>query len=248
VEATDSNKLHYGPIAAFFVTLTSFFGSQFLAGIAIALIPLLLGWDKARVVSWLDSGLLPQVLVISLSAVITVSFLHWYLKISGDSFKKLGLGKVQLSMFGKAILGFLVYLAAYLVVVSLVKAFVPGLDLEQKQELGFDFSNRENLPLLVVSLVVIPPFLEELVMRGFLFGGLRTRLNFANATILTSVLFAAAHLPEGSGGPLWVGAIDTFVLSVVLCYLREKTGSLWSSIFVHALKNGVALVYLVYLS
>jgi membrane protease YdiL (CAAX protease family) len=66
-----------------------------------------------------------------------------------------------------------------------------------------------------------------------------------SAALLTSAIFAAAHLPEGgSGGPLYIAAIDTFILSLVLIYLRIKTGNLWASITLHALKNGVAFVAL----
>ena len=54
-----------------------------------------------------------------------------------------------------------------------------------------------------------------------------------------------AHLAEGgAAGPLWIGFIDTFILSLVLCYLRVKTGSLWAGITLHALKNGIAFVAL----
>ncbi|MEJ0073120.1 MAG: CPBP family glutamic-type intramembrane protease [Candidatus Saccharibacteria bacterium] len=41
-----------------------------------------------------------------------------------------------------------------------------------------------------------------------------------------------------------MGAIDTFTLSVVLCYIREKTGTLWSGVLIHALKNGIAFLSL----
>jgi len=52
-------------------------------------------------------------------------------------------------------------------------------------------------------------------------------------------------LPEGgAAGPLYIAALDTFILSLVLIYLREKTGSLWASITLHAVKNGVAFMAL----
>ena len=55
------------------------------------------------------------------------------------------------------------------------------------------------------------------------------------AARLGDELFAVAHLPEGgAAGPLYIAALDTFVLSLVLIYLREKTGSLWASITLHA--------------
>lgn len=246
-EAVQKQKLHYGPVAAFIVSISSFFGSQFLAAALISIVPALFGWDIQKIESWFETSMVPQTLIVTVSAVIILYILRWFLKRRGDSFKGLGLGGVKLSMFWKAALGFLTYIVLYLLVVALAKAFIPALDLEQKQELGFDFSSPSNLPLLMLSLVIVPPLLEEIVMRGFLFSGLRTNFNFIPATIITSFLFALAHLPAGQGGPLWVGAIDTFVLSVVLCYLREKTGSLWPAILVHAMKNGVALTYLLYL-
>lgn len=74
---------------------------------------------------------------------------------------------------------------------------------------------------------------------------LKKALSLWPAVILTSLIFASAHLPEGgSAGPLYIAAIDTFVLSLVLIFLREKTGSLWAGITLHAAKNGIAFVYL----
>ena len=63
------------------------------------------------------------------------------------------------------------------------------------------------------------------------------------AALITSIIFATAHLEFGEGAPLlWVAAIDTFVLSLALVYVRERTGRLWGSMGVHALKNTVAFV------
>ena len=126
----------------------------------------------------------------------------------------------------------------------MLQYFLPDLNTSQKQDLGIDFTAQNSLPLLIFSLIIIPPIVEEVIMRGFLFTGLRQRFSFGFSTLLASLLFAAAHLPAGVGGPLWVGAIDTLVLSLFLCYLREKTGSLWPPIFLHATKNSLALIYL----
>jgi membrane protease YdiL (CAAX protease family) len=83
------------------------------------------------------------------------------------------------------------------------------------------------------------------MVRGFLYSTLKKALPTAGAVILTSLLFAGAHLPEGgAAGPLYIAALDTFVLSLILIYLREKTGSLWASITLHACKNGVAFLAL----
>lgn len=65
-------------------------------------------------------------------------------------------------------------------------------------------------------------------------------MGIVSATLITSVLFGLPHLLTGKEGILWVAMIDTFALSLILCFLREKTGSLYASILVHALKNTVA--------
>jgi len=91
---------------------------------------------------------------------------------------------------------------------------------------------------------VLPPLAEETLFRGFLYTGLRKRWSFVWTTAMVSLLFASLHLFEGSGGLLWIAGIDTFLLSLVLCYLREKTGNLWAGIIIHILKNGLAFIFL----
>lgn len=248
-QPTNQPRLHYGPLAAILGTFAAFLGSQLIAGALLGLAcRLLFGWSGTQTVDWIGSGeALPQAVLIGLSAALAFGFLYWFLKQRGDSLRLIGLGKFRASAFWQAGLGFIIYIASYLLTIALAKTLIPSLNLEQQQDLGLDVSASQSVALLVFNLVIIPPLLEEVLMRGFLFGGLRTKLAFLPATIITSLLFAAAHLPEGVGGLLWIGAIDTFILSLVLCYLREKTGSLWPSIFVHAIKNSIALIYLLHI-
>ena len=56
--------------------------------------------------------------------------------------------------------------------------------------------------------------------------------------IITSVLFAAVHVPQ------WPAPIAIFGLSVALGLLYQRTGSLVPSITLHAVFNGVATVAL----
>lgn len=245
--AAPRSLLNYGPFAAITVAVTSFFGSQLLAGVALALLPSLLGWDEARIQQWFDSSMLPQAIIIGLSGVIGIVLIRLFLHSRGNRLLQLGLAPPKLAIIWQAVAGFFVYLVSYLLVVAAAKTLIPALNLEQEQDLGFEIGAGSNILLLVFTLVVVPPIVEEIVMRGFLFGGLRNKVSFLPAALVTSTLFAAAHLPGGKDGLLWVGAIDTFVLSVVLCYMREKTGNLWPCIAVHAIKNGLALVYLVHL-
>jgi membrane protease YdiL (CAAX protease family) len=48
-------------------------------------------------------------------------------------------------------------------------------------------------------------------------------------------------LQTGQGASLlWAAGVDTFVLSLVLVYLREKTGALYAGMLVHSLNNLIA--------
>lgn len=130
-----------------------------------------------------------------------------------------------------------------LTIVSAIAGTMLGVDINQEQEIGFNqVYGSVGLLLTFVSLVVIPPVVEEILFRGFLFTGLRTKLKFWIAALITSALFAVPHLFASSQGLLWVAAIDTFILSLFLCYLRERTGNLWAPIALHAMKNGIAFV------
>ena len=59
------------------------------------------------------------------------------------------------------------------------------------------------------------------------------------AILLVSALFGAVHLQ-------WNVGVNVFSVSVVLCILRELTGTIYSGIIVHMIKNGVAF-FLVYI-
>ena len=123
--------------------------------------------------------------------------------------------------------------------------YVFSLDTSQQQQLGFDsVKSTPELVVTFISLVILPPIVEEIVFRGFVFPGLRTRFKFVRAALITGLLFAVPHLFASSEGLLWVAGIDTLLLSFVLCYLREKTGALWAPIALHGFKNAVAFVVL----
>lgn len=119
-------------------------------------------------------------------------------------------------------------------VVAAALQFIPSLDLTQKQEIGFStLSGPWEYILAFLTLVIVAPVFEEILFRGFLFGQIRERSGFWFSAILTSLTFALLH------GQLNVG-IDVFILSMFLCYLREKRQSILPGILVHAFKNGLA--------
>lgn len=139
---------------------------------------------------------------------------------------------------GWALLGFIVYAIATVLVTYAVKKIFPGIDMEQTQELGFDSVFGLDRLLAFVMFVVIAPLVEEMIFRGFLQTKLRqSKMPLWLVVFVVSFVFAIAH------GQLNV-AIDVFILAIVLSLLREKTGSIWASVLVHVMKNGLAFYVL----
>lgn len=133
---------------------------------------------------------------------------------------------------------FIGYLIASMLMMLVLKRLIPGFDIDQAQDVGFgDPGSLLEQASMFASLVIITPVVEEVIFRGVLLLGLRKRLPFWAAAVITSLLFAAAH-------GQWNVAADTFVLSLLLCYLVEKSGSLVPAILLHAIKNCLAFILL----
>jgi len=244
VAGTRGTRVTWGPLAAILVTALSMAGAYLAAGLAAYLLPRIFHLSHSQAEAWFSS-IFGQFVFIVIAESVIVAIIIRYLKTRRSSIRALGFHrKPQLKDASYVLITFGLYFVAVALVTTLAKMLL-HVDLDQKQELGFDsVINARDMVLTFASLVIIPPIVEEFLFRGFLFGGLRTKLPFGWATVVTSILFASLHLTEGSGGALWVAGIDTFILSLFLCYVREKTGNLWAGILLHACKNTVAFLYL----
>jgi membrane protease YdiL (CAAX protease family) len=100
------------------------------------------------------------------------------------------------------------------------------------QDLGAD---KSTLLLVTGALVVIvvAPVCEELFFRGFLFRVLRTRMPLWVAALIDGILFGVVH------GELVIVPILT-ALGMVLCWVYERTGTLFAPIALHALNNTIS--------
>jgi membrane protease YdiL (CAAX protease family) len=87
-------------------------------------------------------------------------------------------------------------------------------------------------------LCVIAPFCEEFLFRGFIFGALRNWREPVVGALITGLLFGAIHV----GSAPVVDLVPLALLGVLLCGLRQLTGSIYPGIALHSLNNAVALV------
>ena len=90
--------------------------------------------------------------------------------------------------------------------------------------------------LAVPGVVLGAPVAEELLFRGYLFSALApTRLGKTGTVLITSAFWAAAH----SGGAPWIAVSGIFVIGLALGIILLRFGSLWVTIVLHALWNGL---------
>lgn len=95
------------------------------------------------------------------------------------------------------------------------------------------------LLLMVASVTVVAPLTEEFLFRGYLYGVLKRYGGRLAAMLVTAMLFSAIHLHAAAFLPL-------FVLAICLTLVYEHTGTLWAPILMHALFNGVSVVFILF--
>jgi len=84
-----------------------------------------------------------------------------------------------------------------------------------------------------VLTVVVAPWTEELMIRGFLFSGLYRRFGFWPAALISSLAWAGLHL-------VWGVLIIFTAEGVLLAWLRARTGSVLPGIGLHGSWNTLA--------
>jgi membrane protease YdiL (CAAX protease family) len=85
----------------------------------------------------------------------------------------------------------------------------------------------------------LAPIVEELIFRGVIFSGFQRIYPAFWAIFFSALLFGLFHLNPWQLGP-------TFLLGLLLGYVRLRTGSLLAAIFTHALHNGMIFLAVYY--
>ncbi len=264
-EKTESKLLFphlpWGGLTSIGLVIVSYFLSYVVVGGLYTLYASLIKhWSANQANTWLNNSVVGQFVygIIIYAAWLGMFFLSmlvygylnqkgsYYLKKWRDIFNTVGWRKPRWRDIPYALSGFGLYFVVLVAVIAVLRRIFAGFNASQAQNVGYSGTTHGPALILVfISLVLIPPFVEETIFRGFLFTGLKKSLPIIWAGVFTSLLFAIPHLFEGVNGTiLAVGGVDTFILSLVLVYLRQQTGSLWSCVGLHMLKNFVAFVSL----
>lgn len=235
------------PAQTVVLTFVIFILSQILAGVLLLVSQQLAKAVGGNLGSIMTGSSVSQFLVILFVELLAVGGVWLVLRHTSASWRDIGFVRPQLTDMWMPVVAFIVYFVAFITLTAVLQAVLPGLDTGQRQDIGFtDAVGPLKLILVFLALVVLAPVAEEVLFRGLLFSALRKRLQFAGAALITSLLFGLAHIfgNEQGASLLWIAGIDTLILSLVLCYVREKTGRLWAPIILHAIKNSIAFLVL----
>ena len=181
-----------------------------------------------------------QVVVYILTIAVTV-FVPWKLLHKKTNRDELGLrGLPTWTDLLLAPIGLVVAMVLSGILTAICMAILPGINWDQVQNVGY---NKQSLYLLgdfllaFSCLVVLAPVCEEIIFRGWLYGKLRFRMSAVPAIIITSVLFGIMH-------GQWNVGVTVFAMSVIMCIMRELTGTIWGGVILHMIKNGLAFYFL----
>lgn len=212
-----------------------------LAGLAVLLIAVSI---EAAIVAGFDPDIeslgarlvLQVALATSLIAVSVIAVQGAQLIPRTSPLAALGVRRPLRPAVAAAILAYLAYIAAALVIASLLNP-------EQEdvtRELGVD---EGTLGAIAAGLLIVvaAPLSEEIFFRGFLFAGIRRSAGFVLGAVISAGIWGLFHY---TGPDSWPVILQLSLFGVVLAWLYERTGSIWPPIAVHAFNNAVAFTVL----
>ena len=87
---------------------------------------------------------------------------------------------------------------------------------------------------------LMAPFCEELYMRGFLYRAFRGSYSVHSSTALIVAITAILHVDQFLQS--WAAVMSISALTVLQCFLRERTGNLWDCIICHLVFNATSIL------
>ncbi len=211
---------------------SEFWGAMILLAVHAVLLPVLV-----EIVSRLKPDLMSAVqynaLYYCISITLTAVLLGRFLRRGFDSLLDNFGGCVKAFLFGWLIFFALAMLSGYAMSLSGVTEASPN-------DQMLDMLINEDRGIILALSLFVAPVVEECIFRGGIFCGLyrKNRILAYTASIL---LFAVYHIWQyvaATGDFSYLIYILSYIpASFVLCWVYEKSGSIWTSIFFHICNN-----------
>lgn len=166
--------------------------------------------------------------------------IRYYLRRYQTSWRALGLRRFNIiQAVGWIFLALVIFAGALALAFWLTQLIYPTFNPEQGQD--NQFTNPDTVLAIRISflaLVIVPPIVEEVIFRGFIFAGMAGRMGVVPGAVISSLLFGAAHWQANI-------SIYTFVLGLLLCLLYRRAGSIWPGVLLHGVNNYLAFMEII---
>lgn len=114
---------------------------------------------------------------------------------------------------------------------------------ENLNDLAIAGKLAESPRSMVLIVVVLAPFVEEVLFRGYLFGNIR-EVSRPAAYLVSCLAFALLHVWQfaaaGRDLAYLLPAVQYVAPGLVLAWTYERSGTLWGSVLVHSIVNGIS--------
>jgi membrane protease YdiL (CAAX protease family) len=150
--------------------------------------------------------------------------------------RALGLRRPLRSPYGLAAAAYLGYIVMALIYSGLIHPHQKDIT----RDLGFGHGGFGTIAAAVL-IIGAAPFSEEVFFRGFVFGGLRHRLSFPAAALISAAIFGLFHY---TGSDSFAVLPQLALLGFALCWVYEETGSIYPTMAIHMINNAIAFTIL----
>lgn len=93
---------------------------------------------------------------------------------------------------------------------------------------------------LFLAPLLMAPFCEEIFMRGFLYRAFRGSYSIVASTALIVAITGLLHVDQFLRS--WVAVMSLSLITILQCFLRERTGNLWDCVVCHLVFNVTGLL------
>lgn len=172
------------------------------------------------------------------TVILVLLFTVWF---NRASLKDLGLQKAdRQDLLRYGLLGGIMLMMLVTVMGILINYWQPQISPQVFEEMLRSVNGDTGFIIMFIIGAVMAPFTEELYYRGMIYPVLRNYLGPLGGALVAGLLFGIAHWDFWRTLPLAVGG-------AVLCYIYEKSGSIWVPMLAHGMWNGIMSV-IVYFS
>lgn len=189
-----------------------------------------------------NSGINFSIFGVFMQFITTVGLvLAWVIFVNKGSLKDLGINNAEFDKYLKYGLGGGVLLLILITALGWpINYLKPDLEPQYYEEMLRSVSSSLQFTLIFIAGVILAPLSEELFYRGMIYPVFRARMGKFWGAILAGLVFGLAHWDVWRAIPLAIGG-------AVLCYIYEKSGSIFVSALAHGTWNAV-MSLIVYLS